>query len=191
MSYVSSIARKLDGFKYSASDFLDHFQIVFWFGLNSQLSHWAYIYVRNPYVTTPLQKPSETWFYLSSPNLFLYCFELALDASFALLQHALKILPAQFNDVPADDASWNNLPNLSYQPELLLLIWETALTGSRPSHTTIQILKGRPLGRLTTSSGVLIIPCKSNVGYKGIVAMYIKGIIQGANYLNTIFRLSQ
>ncbi len=41
-----------------------------------------------------------------------------------------------------------------FAPELLSLIWETVLTGKWPTHNTIRILKLKPLGKLTTFSGV-------------------------------------
>jgi hypothetical protein len=44
-----------------------------------------------------------------------------------------------------------------FSPELLSLIWETVLIGKWPTHNTIRLLKRKPLGRLTTSSGAPII----------------------------------
>jgi hypothetical protein len=40
-----------------------------------------------------------------------------------------------------------------FSPELLSLIWEIVLTGKWPTHNTIMLLKRKPLGKLTTSSG--------------------------------------
>ncbi len=50
-----------------------------------------------------------------------------------------------------------------FAPELLLLIWETVLTGSWPTHDTIRKLKLKPLDRLTTSSGVPVITSRIHV----------------------------
>jgi hypothetical protein len=68
-----------------------------------------------------------------------------------------------------------------------LLIWDIVLTKKWPNHKDVQILKQRPLGKLTIKWAEIFgipDPCGYYEGFIRIVAIYIKYVQCGVNYNN-------